>query len=423
MKRLPAILLLLFAAAVSNAQQSVNVLFIGNSYTEVNNLPQMTATIAQSMGDQLTYGSNTPGGCTFAQHCVNQSMSLIRQGDWDIVVLQEQSQLPSFPQQQVENEVFPYARQLVDAIYASNHCAEPMFYMTWGRKNGDQLNAAEFPPLGTYEGMDSLLCLRYTYMANSNDASLCPVGRVWNYLRHTSNIELYQSDESHPSLAGTYAAACAFYTMFFQRDPDSITYTPNGINANDAATIRNAVHNVVFEHLEQWKRRPPKAHFNIEAVVENNVVLMPMVTDADTAIWDFGDGTTQIITNNQCQTTTTHTYAESGTYSITLTARRHCITSIAADDVTITLPDPVVINSPSSSDFFSIEPNPITDRATIHSNSKGQLTIIASNGRPVQQIKLGDTTCTLGLSHLQSGMYVLLFRSENGVMRRKIVKR
>lgn len=208
-----------------HGQQTVNVLFIGNSYTEANNLPQMVQQMAASTGDQLTYESNTPGACTFSQHCSNRSMTLICNGGWDIVVLQEQSQYPSFPQSQVAAEVFPYAERLVDSVYARNPCGEPMFYMTWGRKNGDAYNAQYFPVLGTYEGMDSMLCERYTYMAQHNDASLCPVGRVWRYLRENhAEIELYQSDESHPSMAGTYAAACAFYTMFFHRDPDSIAY-------------------------------------------------------------------------------------------------------------------------------------------------------------------------------------------------------
>ena len=169
----------LFLPYALPAQESKHVLFIGNSYTEVNNLPQMVADIAVSMGDRVTFGANTPGGCTFQQHCTNQSMALILQGGWDAVVLQEQSQYPSFPDSQVENEVFPYASMLVDSIYAHGWCTEPMFYMTWGRRDGDNYNAQFFPPLATYEGMDSLLYLRYLQMASDNDASVCPVGRVW----------------------------------------------------------------------------------------------------------------------------------------------------------------------------------------------------------------------------------------------------
>ena len=67
------------------AQEHPRVLFVGNSYTQANNLPQMVADIAQSMGEGIEYRSNTPGGCTFEMHCHNQSMSLICGGGWDYV--------------------------------------------------------------------------------------------------------------------------------------------------------------------------------------------------------------------------------------------------------------------------------------------------------------------------------------------------
>ena len=51
-------------------------------------------------------------------------------------------------------------------------------------------------------------------MANDNKALLSPVGAVWKYLRNNNpGISLYQSDESHPTLAGSYAAACCFYAL------------------------------------------------------------------------------------------------------------------------------------------------------------------------------------------------------------------
>ena len=249
--------LMLLMASRAGAQETPRVLFVGNSYTYVNNLPQMVADIAQSMGDNMEFGSNTPGGCSLALHCQNQSMVMICQGGWDYVILQEQSQLPAFPIDSVEMYVFPYAKQLVDSVVAFNPEAEPMFYMTWGRRNGD--TEFGYPPMDTYEGMDSLLYERYMQMGVDNDASVCPVGRVWHYLRdHNAEIELYMSDGSHPSLAGSYAAACAFYTMLFGRDPDSIPYDA-GLDAMQAHSIRAAAKAVVYDSLWKWKRPLPNS--------------------------------------------------------------------------------------------------------------------------------------------------------------------
>jgi hypothetical protein len=166
--------------------------------------------------------------------------------------LQEQSQLPAFPITQVQNQCFPYAQALNTHIKDANPTAETVFYMTWGRKNGDASNCANFAPMCTYNGMDSLLRLRYIQMANDNEALISPVGAVWRHIRQNyAAIELYQSDESHPSYAGSYAAACTFYTIFFRKNPTLITYDA-GLAPTDAANIRESVKTIVFEHLADW---------------------------------------------------------------------------------------------------------------------------------------------------------------------------
>lgn len=228
-----------------------NILFVGNSYTAVNNLPEMVYRMGLSTGDTLHYTMNAPGGCTFQQH-ITQSASYIQQSGWDYVVLQEQSQLPSFPASQFLAESYPFAQQLCQMIRQYNPEAQIIFYMTWGRENGDQENDQFFPPLGTYEGMDSLLFERYMMMAQDNHTCVSPVGAVWHYLRDNHpDIQLYQSDGSHPSVAGTYAAACSFYTLIFHKNPTDIHYDAE-LEADMAATIRHAAQTIVYDSLSKW---------------------------------------------------------------------------------------------------------------------------------------------------------------------------
>lgn len=231
--------------------QNTKILFIGNSYTEVNNLPLLIKNVSNSVGHDIEYESNTPGGFTFQNH-VSGSSSYIQQGGWDYVVLQEQSQLPSFPDNQFNNECYPYAQQLCTMVREYNQDAKIIFYMTWGRKYGDNQNCQYFLPLCTYEGMDSLLYLRYMIMAQDNHTLVSPVGKVWHFIRDNNpEIELYQSDNSHPSLAGSYAAACCFNTIIFHDDPNSISYNP-GLDNQQIDVIKNAVKRVVFDSLEKW---------------------------------------------------------------------------------------------------------------------------------------------------------------------------
>src|SRR3989344_7408694 len=124
MKRFLFCILILFIAS-NCCSQNFKVLFIGNSYTYVNNLPQVLADIANAMGDTLTHDSSTPGGYTLNLHTSNATtLSKINAQTWDFVVLQEQSQLPSFDSAQVSIDVYPYARQLDSLISVNDSCTE-----------------------------------------------------------------------------------------------------------------------------------------------------------------------------------------------------------------------------------------------------------------------------------------------------------
>ena len=111
------------------------MLFIGNSYTGVNNLPQLTYDVALSAGDTLIMDFHTPGGTRLMDHASStQAISKIYSDKWDYVVLQAQSQEPSWPIQQVQTEVFKYATILCDTIRANNSCTMPVFLYDLGTK-------------------------------------------------------------------------------------------------------------------------------------------------------------------------------------------------------------------------------------------------------------------------------------------------
>lgn len=308
---------LLFFLSAAGFPQGLKrkVLFLGNSYTQFNNLPGLLASAAASVGDTLEFDFNYPGGHTLDQHFGNtQSINKIKEGGWDFVVLQDQSQRPALPQYS-----FSAAINLSALIRKHNPCSRPLFYMTWGRKNGDSQFCSSWPPVCTYDGMDSLLGKRYLEMAQINKTEVSPVGATWKFIRQNHpTIELYNADESHPSLAGSYAAACSFFASVFKKDPATVTYN-GGLPAATAAIIRQAAKTVVFDSLANWyfPDAPPKAAFGYRATGGNNSIQMiNQSLRADTRFWHFGDGDTST------QVSPTHTYAADGTYTITLTVSR-----------------------------------------------------------------------------------------------------
>ena len=253
-RELRKVLVLIFLIFnVLGLSQTKKVLFIGNSYTLVNNLPQITANIASNMRDELIFSTSAIASYSLQLHSANSAtLNMIRQGGWDYVVLQEYSQYPSEPLAWVEVNVYPYAQYLDNEINTYNSAAETMFYMTWGRKDGDADRCSRLPAVCTYIGMDDLTRERYMYMAQTNQAVVSPVGAVWRYIRENyPSIELYQSDGSHPSAAGSYAAACCFYTAIYRKDPGLITYNYT-LDPADAVKIRTAAKMVVFNNLATW---------------------------------------------------------------------------------------------------------------------------------------------------------------------------
>lgn len=309
---------LFFLAVPSFAQQKKKVLFLGNSYTERNNLPQIISNIAQSMGDTLLFDGYYPGSYTLLRHATDaNSLNKIMTGNWDYVVLQEQSQRPALGEEEV-TKFFRYGKLIDSLIKLSNPCTETMFYMTWGRKNGDDEYCGIIPTLCTYEGMDSLLRSQYLKIADSLQAVLSPVGASWNFVRNFfPDIELFNADGSHPSEAGSYAAAMTFYCAIFRKNPVDVPYQYTLPSAM-AQNIRLAVKKVVFDSLNKWGigKSDPNPFFSYQLLPNNVLAFNNKSANASHYLWSFGDGTTSTLENPN------HKYTINGSFKVTLIASK-----------------------------------------------------------------------------------------------------
>ncbi|OYU96883.1 MAG: hypothetical protein CFE21_00940 [Bacteroidetes bacterium B1(2017)] len=400
----------LISLAAFSQVPSKRILFLGNSYTSVNNLPQLLYDLAASGGDTIYFDSNAPGGYTLQGHSTNaESLGKIQQGNWDFVVLQEQSQLPSFPIEQVESETFPFAHALDSIIKQTNACAKTCFYMTWGRKNGDASNCAEWPPVCTYAGMDSLLNLRYTMMADSNQALLAPVGVVWKYLRaNYPTIELYQSDESHPSYAGTYLTACTFYSILLRKDPSLLSYSYM-LSATDAASIRNAVKLLVYNNLANWNvgLADPKTNFTQSLISAKVISFSNRSSNCESYKWYFGDG------DSSTETSPTHTYLKGGDFQVKLlgTNCNYWDTSTK----TVKISSTGMANSPLVKTELMIYPNPAQNSLYLKSNSKNEFKVqIYSVEGSLKLESITSSQKEISLRDLNAGLYFIRIETKEG---------
>jgi hypothetical protein len=409
---LSLLLSFLTISALTAAPDTLRVLFVGNSYVQVNSLPDIVAQIAANRGDVLIKADASVGGYTLQNHLSNtNTRSLIAQKGWDFVVLQEQSQLPAFPDAQVAQDCYPYARALDSLVHLANPCAKTVFYMTWGRKNGDAGNCPFFPLICTYNGMDSLLRARYSIMAQTNKAILAPVGAAWHKMRDLyPATNLYQTDESHPSEAGSYLAACTFYTIFFKKNPVAITYDYT-LGVADAANIRQVVKAQVWDSLSTWyqyRTVPPRPVAGFTQTLSGRTAQFSNSSaQASRYLWTFGDGSSDTATAPQ------HTYAANGAYTVRLIAMN-------CDGVRDTLARQITIGAagvaPSLAAFLQIYPNPAQDRLNIASAEIPALvTLYDAQGRMCLQIARPQSReIVLELKGLPAGLYFLHVRQADG---------
>lgn len=408
-------LIVSFLTVFSVQSKSIRVLYIGNSYIYTNDIPAMVKEMASTTGNQIHYESNTPGGSTLKQHSTNATtINLIKKGDWDFIVLQDQSQYPSFPIGQVQADVFPYAEQLSNLAKQFNPCVKVVFYVTWGRKNGDSQNCPVYPPVCTYEGMDDLLYERYTYMAEANNAVLAPVGPLWRKMREANvSFNLYSSDESHPSVHGAYAAAATFYSIFFRKNPSLITYNAS-LSATDASVIKSAAETHVHNQESYWYRFTDRPYATFTTLTTGaEVVFTNASLGASSFNWNFGDGSTSTNVNP------THVYTQNGTYEVRLIAGESC-----QDTLIKSLQMNFLGLDNATSLIASVFPNPVVDQLTIQTNSvMNEVRIVSVLGEVQAVCYPKNSVAKLRVEHLSKGIYHLVIVDQVGtIVRTSFVK-
>jgi PKD repeat protein len=413
MKKL-IILLAVLAFSTANAQQK-HALFLGNSYTGVNNLPLLIKSVAISFGDTLVTEANTPGGYQLVQHTTNATtLTKINSRNWDFVILQEQSQKPSFSPAQVATDVYPYAYQLNNTIKANHSCTETVFYMTWGRKNGDASNCASYPPICTYQGMQQRLRESYMHMADSNNATVSPVGVAWETVRDSFPlIELYSPDESHPSIRGSYLAACVFYATLYQKSPIGSTYLPVGVTNSEALYLQTIASNTVLDSLSLWgiNTNNPIADFNYSG--DTTINFTNTSTNGTSYFWNFGDGNTSTLQNPN------HTYTTGGNYTVQLTtfSNDSCHSSVSIQNIIITTTQ---IEETKNSKNLIIFPNPANNFIEIKTDlDYSSVSIMDVTGKTIKHVISQNR---IDISDLTNGIYFIKITGKENTVIRKFVK-
>lgn len=218
-----SILLLFFVLSLTSTQaKTLKVLFVGNSYTYVNDMPELLKAMAKAKGHELEYVQQTPGGRNFQEHWEEGvAVKKMKQGNFDVVVLQNHSFEPVIEPERM----MKYGKLLAAA--ADKAGARKIYYLTmayaapvdWMKKDNDyaRRGAALFPEM--YER----LVESYSRLASETDGDIAPVGLAWKLAyKAKPHLELHAPDHSHAAPAGAYLTALVLYSSLYDAEPEKM---------------------------------------------------------------------------------------------------------------------------------------------------------------------------------------------------------
>jgi hypothetical protein len=238
-----------------------DLVFVGNSYTNFNNLPQQVETFLEAMPgwNTMTTTKLTGGGMTLADHAQRYvdgsswTSTIDNPHGWTI--LQDQSQIPGFPN---TSSYWTDSRdgliQLAQASTAAG--AKNMLFLTWGYRNGDQNHNPQ--RYSDYETMQNRITDGYLNYASETETAtgttvyIAPIGELYRYV-HTEDFStfesLYNSDGSHPSQLGTKFIALGYTAALSGRSIDSLSIDMETQQFN---LFRDAIDTVVLGSEERF---------------------------------------------------------------------------------------------------------------------------------------------------------------------------
>jgi len=213
----------------------VRVLFVGNSYTFYNAMPEQVVALAKEAGLALHQEQVVEGGANVELHWKDTgARQRIEQGGFSHVVLQDQSGGPLHDRHRFER----FMPRLISAAQDSG--ATVLLYQTWARARGHEAYGHGWTG-GSRAAMTQRVRDAYRNMAQQCGATVAPVGDAWQLaLEHDPALILHDTDLHHASPLGSHLAALVFYSVLCDRDPRVMAWTPENVDEDAASKLRQA---------------------------------------------------------------------------------------------------------------------------------------------------------------------------------------
>ncbi len=232
--------------------ETCDILFIGSSYFNANNLPGIFSALSDSASKSYYIDRYIPSGLYLGDHAASSiTETKINQRDWDYVVLQGVGSLMAYPDYYTHHPVYPALQTLKEKILANCPATKIIFCLPWAFEDGMTWLQGW---TDTYADMQEKIYANTLTYANDLDLTIAPVGWAWYKVLEAKKYPLHYlhvSDWNHPSLRGSYLMACVIFSTIYQESTTTNLFWST-LDINEARSFQRTASSTVLDSLELW---------------------------------------------------------------------------------------------------------------------------------------------------------------------------
>lgn len=243
------ILSLLLSVALLSATAQERILFVGNSLTYYNDMPQLFKSIAEEKGHRVEVQAHTVGGAGLATLLPSEEvLRLVQDGRWDKVVLQ-----PGTGESAGQSLSTAATAQVINRFVETLHATSPdakvyLYEIPYGIPPGTGNGDYDYYLMAQGIILDSV-----RNIARLVGVPFAPAGECFreHYATHHDLMLHPVYNEIHPNLAGSYLVACAIFETLFE-EPIAPCRFHSTLEASQAEYLQGIADRVVLPRREEW---------------------------------------------------------------------------------------------------------------------------------------------------------------------------
>lgn len=221
---------------VASNAKNMHILFVGNSLTYSNSIPDLIVEFGKLDGNTITYHNLLKPNYSLEDYWLEgQVQKEIRTGKYDIAILQQG------PSALLESQELLLKFTEKIAKICSEYNVQVALYMVW-------------PSRFRYFDFDNVI-LSYKNVAISTKSLICPVGLVWKKGFDSKSFALndfYSIDGFHPTMAGSTVAALTIYASISNKsDLNFFNEFPPNWNSGFTATKLHVLKQLLLESIAE----------------------------------------------------------------------------------------------------------------------------------------------------------------------------